>query len=501
MHSTDLKHDALAFASQDKADSDHLSDAISSILPALTAFYAFEGEDLAGRNVEDWKQLLGTPLPVRGEGLEAVLKELVETVIPNGLRNGHPGFSGWVTTSPTSSGAAAHLAASIAGSQRYWIQAFNFLETVSLNWLKELLELPAKWQGTYTSGGSSANLVGLGAARQWAYEQIGIDPSSTGIGGAPPFRIYASSEVHHVVNRAAAVLGIGRRSVVGIPTDSSHRLDVALLEKQLKEDALKGIRPMALVATAGTVNIGSIDPIDEMADLAEQYGAWLHVDGAYGLFGKLDERVKPLYKGLERADSAAADPHKWLAAPLGNGVTFVRDAAILSRAFTLEPAAYLEGSTLQDGNVVSPFDDFGVPYFDFNLDQSAPSRGVAVWAILKEIGAAGFKERVVRHNSFARLIAERVDSNPVLEVVAEPVLSICCFRYNNGKMSEDELNRLNAHIAARLRSESQFVPSTTVVKGRYAIRPCYINPRVREVDVTGLVERVSELGNEMWRQL
>ena len=108
---------------------------------------------------------------------------------------------------------------------------------------------------------------------------------------------------------------------------------------------------------------------------------------------------------------------------------------------------------------------------------------------------------MVRHNSFARLIAERVDSNPVLEVVAEPVLSICCFRYNNCKMSEDELNRLNAHIAARLRSESQFVPSTTVVKGRYAIRPCYINPRVREVDVTGLVERVSELGNEMWRQL
>ena len=481
----------------DNADSMHLADAISTILPALSSFYEFAGEDLAARRSEDWKKRLNTALPQAGEGLDVVLKELVETVIPNGLRNGHPGFSGWVTTSPTSSGTTAHLAAAVAGSQRYWIQAFSYLETVSMNWLKELLGIPSSWHGTYTSGGSSANLIGLGAARQWAFEQIGIDPSKTGMSGDPSFRIYASSEVHHVVNRAAAVLGIGRNNVVAIPADSNHRLDTALLKSKLIEDAANGIRPLALIATAGTVNIGSVDPINEMADLAERFGAWLHVDGAYGLFGLLDDRVKHLYDGLERADSVAVDPHKWMAAPLGNGVAFVRDRSILGRAFTLEPAAYLEGSESQDRIANSPFDLFGEPYYEYSLDQSAPSRGVAVWAILKEIGAQGMKERVVRHNSFARLLAEQVKANPVLELVAEPVLSICCFRFNGGGLSEDELNILNAKIAAKLRSESNFVPSTTIVKGRYAIRPCYINPRCRETDVLGLAKRVSELGNEM----
>ncbi len=481
----------------DPADSAHLADAISRILPALQEFYRFEGPDLAARRSVEWKEKLSMPLPQQGQGLDAVLDDLINTIIPNGLRNGHPGFSGWVTTSPTSSGAAAHVAAAVAGSQRFWVQAFNYLETLSLDWLKELLGLPSFWQGTYTSGGSSANLIGLGAARQWAMEQMGVDPSMTGIPDGVRFQIYASNEVHHVVNRAAAVLGIGRRNVIGIPTDHEHRIDLSLLEARLRQDAKNGIRPLALVATAGTVNVGAVDPINEMADLAAQYGSWLHVDGAYGLFGKLDPRVAHLFEGLNRADSAAADPHKWLAAPLGNGVTFVRDTSILGRAFTLEPAAYLEGSASQDGVVESPFDDFGVPYHDFNLDQSAPSRGVSVWAILKEVGADGIRDRIINHNSYARLVAQLVKENPLLEVVTEPVLSICCFRFNDGTKTTQELNDLNARIAARLRSESNYVPSTTVVKGTYAIRPCYINPRVRASDVIGLVNRVAELGIEM----
>ena len=140
---------------------------------------------------------------------------------------------------------------------------------------------------------------------------------------------------------------------------------------------------MAMVGTSGTVNTGEIDPINELADVAEQVGAWLHVDGAYGMFGILDDRVADRYTGVLRADSVALDPHKWLAAPLGTGVAIVRDRGVMGRAFTLEPASYLEGSASQDGKIESPFDDFGEIYHDFNLEQSAPSRGVQVWAILK----------------------------------------------------------------------------------------------------------------------
>ena len=480
----------------DSADSERIVEAITGILPVLEEFYKFEGPDEAALRCAEWKAKLDVDLPEKGEGLNSVLNDLRDTVIPNGLRNGHPGFSGWVTTSPTTSGTAAHLASAMAGSQRVWVQAFNFLEKVSLRWLAELLGISAQWGATYTSGGSSANLVGLGAARQWAVEQIGVDPSMTGLPDGVEWRIYASAEVHHVVNRAAAVLGIGRRSVVGIPVTSDHVLDINILRQRLAEDAVKGIRPMALVATAGTVNMGTVDPISEMADLAEEYGAWLHIDGAYGMFGRLDDRVKHLYDGIERADSVAADPHKWLAAPLGNGVTFVRDIHILRRTFTLEPASYLEGSAIPDAPR-SPFDNFGEAYHDLSVDQSAASRGVAVWAILKEMGIEGIKDRIIRHNSFARLQAELASADPKLELLSTPVLSICCFRYNDGTLSESRLTDLNTRIAADLRAESNYVPSTTMVDGRYAIRPCYINPRNREEDVRGLAKRVRELGDEL----
>lgn len=253
---------------------------------------------------------------------------------------------------------------------------------------------------------------------------------------------------------------------------------------------------MALVGSAGTVGTGAIDPIEEMVELAVEYESWLHVDGAYGLFGKLDPRVAPLYRGLEKADSVVVDPHKWLAAPVGCGAAFVRDRALLGRAFTMEPADYLEGAA-STGEVLSPFDHFGDLYHNFNVEQSAPSRGVQVWAILREIGVEGMRARVIRHNDFARHLATRVGENPHLELLAEPTLSICCFRYRRSGQEEPELDSLNAEIARRLRAEGDYVPSTTRVSGTLAIRPCYINPRTTIEQVDGLADRVRELGDSL----
>jgi aromatic-L-amino-acid decarboxylase len=476
---------------RDAADSERLANAIYGITSALDRFYRFEGPDLAARHRQQWVEELGVALPEQGRGLDAVVQTLNDIVIPNGLRNGAPGFSGWVTTSPTTSGVIAALAASVAGSQRWWVQSFNYLETVGLEWLRTLLGLPPDMQGTFTSGGSAANLVALGAARQHAFEREAVDVARDGLPTGAQWRIYASTEVHHVVTRAVAVLGLGRRSVRGIAIDASQRIDTRALVDALDEDRAKGIRPIAIVATAGTVNTGAIDPIAEVADIAEDRRIWLHVDGAYGAFGVLDERVAPLFRGMERADSVAADPHKWLAAPLGCGATFVRDRARLGRAFTLEPAAYLEGSTA-GGVVQSPFDDFGELYHDFNIEQSAQSRGVTVWAILTEIGRAGLRDRVKRHLDFARHLERRVVAEPRLELVAPATLSICCFRYRSN--NEGASNSLNEQIARRLRAETRFVPSTTIVAGRYAIRPCFINPRTTIDDVDGLVEAVLRIG-------
>lgn len=487
-------------AAIDAAETGRLREAVEHLLPALEAFNRFQGPDDAARRRERWWAALHEPLPQRGAGLDAIVHQLAETVIPNGLRNGAPGFTGWITTAPTTSGTVAALAATVAGSQRWWVQAFNLLETVGLSWLADLLNIPRSWQGTFTTGGSTANLVALGAARQAAFERRGIDPARDGLTGVPA-RIYSSTEVHHVVNRAAAVLGLGRGSLSLVPVDDAGRLDATQLRRHLEADAASGVVPIAIVATAGTVNTGAIDPIAPLADLASEFETWLHVDGAYGLFGLLDERVAPLYEGLERANSVAVDPHKWLATPVGCGATFVSDRALLGRAFTLEPAEYLEGAVVTDEEPPeSPFDSFGELYHDFNLDQSAPSRGVMVWAVLKEIGAAGMRDRVRRHMGFARHLADLVREDERLELLAEPTLSICCFRYRSPGADAPALDELNADIARRLRAETGLTPSTTRIGGtKLAIRPCYVNPRTTIVEVNALAAAVREIGDRLAR--
>jgi aromatic-L-amino-acid decarboxylase len=310
------------------------------------------------------------------------------------------------------------------------------------------------------------------------------------------WRIYASSEIHHVVLRAAGVLGLGRRCVVSVPVEDDHRINLHSLRATLEADRAEGIIPVALAASAGTVNTGAIDPMNDMADLAEEFGTWLHVDGAYGLFGVLDPRVAPLYDGLTRADSVAVDPHKWMAAPIGCGAAYVRDAALLARAFTTEPADYLEGST---SALVwkSSYDSLGVPYHHYGVEHSAPPRGALVWAVLKEIGVEGMRDRIVRHNSFARHLAARVEADERLELLMEPVLSICCFRYAAPGLDGAHLDDLNTRIMSQLWSEGIHIPSTTRVAGALAIRPCYINPRTTLAQVDGLVDRVRQIGDEL----
>jgi aromatic-L-amino-acid/L-tryptophan decarboxylase len=480
----------------DAAETERLGESARAVLEALEQFNRFEGQDPAARNRPAWLAALDEPLPQRGDGLDEVVRLLTDVVIPNGLRNGAPGFTGWVTTAPTTVGVVTALAASVAGSQRHWTTTFNHLEMVALRWLAELLGLPGDVQGTFTSGGASANLVGLGAARQWAFEQTGHDAAELGISACPPGRIYASEAVHHVVTKAAGVLGLGRRGVRLLPTDDEERIDVTALASALAEGERDGIVPIAIVANGGSVNAGSVDPIAALADLAEQYGSWLHVDGAYGGFGLLDPRTAPLFEGLERAGSFAVDPHKWLAAPLGCGAAFVRDRDLLFRTFTLEPADYLEGSEIVASDVANPFDAFGEPHFHFGIDQSATSRGARVWAILKEIGADGMRERVVRHNDFARRVAELVLADDRLELFAPPTLSICCFRYRAPELGEADLNALNASIVARLHAETPHVPSTTRLRDATWIRPCYINPRTTRTEVDGLVDAVRQFGDQ-----
>ncbi len=460
---------------------------------ALDEFLHDEHADPMTRRGQ-WSRALQGSLPDEGIGGDGVIDELVSTVIPNGARINEPGFWGWITTEPTAVATAASLAATVASPQRYTLTAFNYLEELSLEWLAQLCGLGPTMRGVYSSGGSVANLVALGAARQWALEQRGVDPAAEGL-GATSVAVYACVESHHTILRSAGVLGLGRRNVRLIPCDEKQRLDPTALVRALEEDEAKGVVPLAVVATAGTTNTGAIDPLRECGEIARRFGAWFHVDGAYGLPGILDERVRPLYDGLELADSVIVDPHKWLGAPTGIAATFVRDRSILHRAFTQEPADYLEGSFSDPDNARSSLESMGIPYADFGVELSAPARGVVVWSILRELGRSGVTLRVRRDNDLARRLAAAVRSHERLELLAEPVLSICCFRYRRDGVAD--LDSLNEQLHRRLLRETPYLPSATVVKGSFGLRPCFINPRTTIEHVDGLAEAVVRLGDEL----
>lgn len=448
----------------------------------------------------DWAALATSPLPADGVGVDAVADELAALLVPNGARMSDPGFWMFITSGPTTAPVLAATAAHVASPQRYSLQAFNAVEERSLAWLAELCGLPYAMQGVYSSGGSTANLVALGAARQAALEAVGVDPAAEGLGGRS-YAIYASTETHHTVMRAAAVLGMGRSSVRVLAADERQRLRPDLVAAAIDDDLAAGVLPVAVVATAGTTNTGAIDPLAALADVAHARGVWLHVDGAYGLPGYLDERVRDRYDGLAAADSAIVDPHKWLAAPVGVAATFVRDRTLLQRAFTQEPADYLEGSFLAgDDDAEASMDSVGVPYMDFGVELSAPARGAQVWAVLREEGRTGLTARIRRDNDFATHVARSATDHPRLASLTEPELSIACVRHlGDGSVPDADLDAFNARVHRRLVRETPYLPSTTVVNGALAIRPCFVNARTTPAMVDDFIAALVRLGDEELR--
>ncbi|HEX7189177.1 MAG TPA: pyridoxal-dependent decarboxylase [Actinomycetes bacterium] len=483
----------------DAARTTGLADALALVLPALEEHLKAPATGSVAGPDAPWRAVLDRPLPRRGAGAEATLTTLGDTVLPDAMRMTSPGFWGWITTGSAVVPAIARLAATFAGTQRYLGHTGNLLEEVALRWLAETCGLPAGVQGVFSGSGSVANLIALGAARQRAYERLGHDPARDGLRGLPQGRIYGSVEMHHCMLKSAGVLGLGRSGVALVPVDDRQQVDVVALRRTVEADVAAGVVPLAVVAVAGTTNTGAIDDIAALADVAAEHDTWLHVDGAYGLVGRLDERLADRYAGVERAESWVVDAHKWLCVPTGIGATYVRDRAVLGRAFTGEPSDYVEGAFDSVTATDSPWAAMGLPYHDWSLDLSAPARGMVVWAALHEIGLDGLRARVVRHNDFARRVAEQVRAEPSLELCSDAQLSICSFRYVGTEPDHPDLDGLNRALVRRLHAETPYVPSPTLVRGSVAIRPCFINPRTAESDVDGLVAEVLRIGDELTR--
>jgi glutamate/tyrosine decarboxylase-like PLP-dependent enzyme len=426
-------------------------------------------------------------LPERGEGAEQALRELLDGV-DAGLHTSGPRWFHFITggTTPAALGAdwlttvldqnpGAYVASPLAAQ----------IELVALRWLKELFGVPSGWGGVLTTGATMANFTALACARRWWGLQHGVDVDERGLAGLPSMPVFGSGYVHASDVKALAMLGLGRSSVRKLARDGVGRLDLEALERELA--ALKGA-PAVVIASAGEVNAGDYDPLEAMADLAERYGAWLHVDGAFGLFAAVSDRTRHLVRGLERADSVIADGHKWLNVPYESGFAFVRDASLQSAVFG-SGAAYLP-------DVDDPHPNWGY----LGPEMSRRARSFPVWATLRAYGREGYRAVVERHLDLAQRLASRVDEAPDLERLADVPLNIVCFRFRPEQVPEDRLDDLNRRLGAAVIADGRLAYGTTTFGGVVALRPAITNWRIREQDVDLLVDVTRELGGRLARE-
>ncbi|MBT8135406.1 MAG: aminotransferase class V-fold PLP-dependent enzyme [Gammaproteobacteria bacterium] len=422
-------------------------------------------------------------LPETGDGAIAALSELIAEAPDAAAATSGPRYFHFVTGGATPAALGADWLASALDQIAYtWVSSplGVQLELLALDWLKDLFDLPRAHTGIMTTGATMANYVGMAAARQWWGEQHDVDVSEEGMHGMPRVPVFSSGYVHASSLKVASMLGIGRSAIRTFARDPAGRLDAAALES-----ALLGLRgkPAIIIANAGEVNMGDFDPIEAMADLAEKHNAWLHVDGAFGLFARVTPRAAQLCAGAERADSVTVDGHKWLNVPYDCGFSFVRDAQLLARAFTYR-ADYLPKS-----------DDPRPTIGAIGPESSRRARALSVWATLRAYGRRGVREMVETHLDLAQQLADRVDAAPELERLAEVPLNIVCFRFNPGGKTADELDELNRKLGEAIIADGRALAGTTLFEGRVALRPAIVNWRTRPADIDFFVDVVRELAN------
>ena len=281
-------------------------------------------------------------------------------------------------------------------------------------WLGAMVGFADNAAGYLTTGGSWANLVALAVAR---VRRAGWDVRAEGVAQRPALTAYVSSEAHSCIDRSAELLGMGAAHLRKIPVDDGFRIDLDALESSIQADIGAGYKPFCLIGNAGTVNTGAIDPLDRLADIAQRHGMWFHIDGAYGALACLVPDARPLFKGLERADSLTLDPHKWLNTPFEAGCILTREWADLGDTFSLIPP-YLRGAMGSEHN-----------QYEYGFELSRTDRALKVWLALRQYGVDRYAELIANHLALARHLAERVEAAADFELVTPVVLSICCFRY------------------------------------------------------------------------
>src|SRR6058998_1806519 len=395
---------------------DPSADEICSWSNSVTQFMADYLGDLRDRGVyrhmvsRAIRKRLDPALPIDGSDFDELLNVFRETVIPFSRQNAHPRMFGYVQSPGTPLAAVADLLASTLNSNlTVWRSAPAPVEVerLTIDWIRQILGFNPEAGGLFVSGGSMANLAAIAAARQ------AKDSSSDSL------RMYASSETHFSIAKAAALLGIGRQNVRHVAVDEHFRIRVDDLISKITVDLEAGYVPFCVIANAGTVNTGSVDPLAEIREVANRFQLWMHVDGSYGAFAVLAKSARGLFAGLEQADSIALDPHKWLYLPVDVGCVIYREPGIARAAFAHE-AEYTR--------IIGEEADEAFAFWDYGPELSRRFRALKVWMLLKGVGLQALSDAIEKDLACARHLESMVRASNDFEMVAPIELSIFCFR-------------------------------------------------------------------------
>ena len=433
-------------------------------------------------------------LPLRGSDPSQILKEAAALLMDNSLFNGHPSFYGYITSPPTPIGILGDMLASAINPNvgaGVLSPVATEIELQTIKWMAEFIGYPTDCGGVMVSGGNMANLLGFLTARKakanWDIRQDGLQGRQ--------LLVYASEENHTWIHKAVDLFGLGLKSIRWIKPLTTREMNMIALENKIANDLKEGHQPFCVVGNAGTVSLGVVDPLDEIADLCRKYELWFHVDGAYGAPAAGLSSASAKIKALSRADSLAIDPHKWFYAPIEAGCTLVRDKQRMIDAFSFRPPYY---NFKGEGEEV-------VNFYEYGMQNTRGFRALKVWLAFKQIGREGFQKLIQQDIDLAELLFEQVAATPELEAFMHH-LSITTFRYVPGDIRADDpsqqeyLNEMNQKILDRIQKEGEAFVSNAVIDGKFLLRACIVNFRTREEHVKLLPGIIARVGKEVHRE-
>jgi glutamate/tyrosine decarboxylase-like PLP-dependent enzyme len=430
------------------------------------------------------QQIEEMELPAEGISPKEILEFFDERVLPYGRGQNHPCFAAFVDPAASKLSMLAAFASAVTNTSGAGGEyAAIYLERLAVRWLMELLGFPHDGSdGVLLGGGSDANRHCMEVARHWGARVNGWDIRDEGLQGHPRLTMYMSDEGHSCLEKAAFTLGLGSPRKVAV--DPDFRMDLGDLRAKVAADRRAGHRPFLVAANAGSVKTGAIDPLDDLADFCHREGLWLHADGAYGGFGALDPRLAPQFAGLERVDSVAIDPHKWMAVAIGCSAALVRHGELLQDTYKLVPS-YLS---------LTP----GKGFAGHICAEQTRDSGRALKTIwnIQQAGRAGLVGHVSRHVDLARYLEQVIEASPDMELLATGPLTAVCFRYApaSWRGNDEGLDRLNKAITEDVQIGGRAFLAGTDIRGRFALRSCALHYDLNEGHVDSIVAAVRDAG-------